>query len=106
MIVKPFNPKWGSNQVVSATSPAALITIDGSNESVRVYNSGATNKGYVRIYRAADYAGISAPVASAADYPIGPNMASVITKAVGDDTLSYFSAAGTTLEVMTGSEGV
>ena len=85
---------------------AALITIDPNNESVRIYNSGATNKGYVRTYKASEFVGLTAPVATAADFPIGPNMASVITKAIGDDTLSYFSAAGTTLEIMTGSGGV
>lgn len=104
MIIKPFGPKWGSNQVVTAGA-SATISIDATNESVRVFNSGATNKAYVRTYRAADFAGLTPPAATAADFPIGANMASTFTKAVGDDTLAYFSAAGTTLEIMTGTGG-
>lgn len=102
MIIKPFNPKWGSNQVVTA-GVAALISIDATCETVRVTNSGSTNKGYVRTYDSKNTG--TPPVASAVDLVVLPNMATTFTKDLSHDTLSYFSAAGTTLEIMTGTGG-
>lgn len=94
-IKQPFYPRYGSNQVV-AVAAAASVTLHRSNKQARIVNTGA-NKGYFRIYDSAD--GVIA--ATAADCPLGPGGAITVTK--GDqDSISTYSAGGTTFEVMVG----
>lgn len=96
--LRPFSPKYGSNQVVSPASSAANITIEASNNQVRVVNTG-TNKMYFKTFSL-----LASPTAAAttADFIVMPGMSSTVTKDLAHDTLSHISASGTTSEVMTG----
>lgn len=98
---QPFDPKYGSNQVLTAGAAALVATIDKANKQVRIVNSGA-NGAHIRCYSSQ---ASPVPVASTADFFIPAGMASVITKDGTHDQLSYISALGTTLHVITG-EGV
>ncbi|MES3022745.1 MAG: hypothetical protein V4857_14290 [Pseudomonadota bacterium] len=95
---QPFMPKYGSNQVLTAGAAALIASIDAENKQLRVVNTGA-GKGYFRTY---DSTALPAPVATVADCPVPAGMATTVTKPSNHDRLSYISAAGTTLEVMTG----
>lgn len=94
----PFNPTAGANQVVTPAAAAARITIDPASKSVRLVNSGA-NICHVRITAAAGTATI-------ADTPVLPNSDLIVSKGEGQGSLSYISAAGTTLHVQTGEGGI
>ena len=94
----PFNPNRGANQVVSPAGTSASVSIDPTAKSVRLVNSGATNICHVRI-------GTGAQVATVADVPVLAGDSVVVSKAEGEDTLAYISAAGTTLHVQTGEGG-
>ena len=96
-MIKPFCPQYKSNQNVSATSPAAYITINRDSDQIRIVNSGS-NVAYICTY---DSAG-TVQVAAATDFAIFPNQTSTISKSEYHDRLSYFSAAGATLSIMTG----
>lgn len=98
MIIQPFFPKYNSNQVVSAAAASAEITIDGDNRQVRIVNTGA-NIAYVQTYSSRDNATHAATVA---DFPIPGGMAATISKDTSHDRLAHISAAGTTLQIMTG----
>lgn len=93
----PFNPQYGSNQVVASGAASATITIATGTKQVRIVNTGA-NIAYVRVFRLLD----GAMVATTADFPIAAGQASTITKGDRMDSLAHISAAGTTLQVMTG----
>ena len=95
---KPFNPHRGANQVVTAGAVSASVTVDSVDQSVRLVNSGA-NVCYVRI-------GTGAQTATTADTPVRTTESVVLSKADGENTLAYISAAGTTLNVQTGSGGI
>ena len=95
--IQPFCPHYGSNQILTAGAAALIADIDASNGQVRFVNTGA-NIAYVRTYSSR----AAAAVASTADFPIAAGMSSVITKSLEHDKLSYISAAGTTLQMMTG----
>jgi len=97
-IKQPFFPSYGSNQVVSPAAAAAAITIDKDAKQVRIINTGA-NIAYVQTYSSTES---PAPVATTADFPIPAGGASTITKSMYHDRLSHISAAGTTLQIMTG----
>lgn len=97
---QPFSPHYGSNQVLTAGAASASVGIDRDNKQVRVVNTGA-NIGYFRTYDSTDTA-TGAGTASTADVPVPAGMATTITKGMRHDRLAYISAAGTTLEVMTG----
>ncbi len=100
----PFSPRYGSGQVLTATSSAASTAINNADQQVRIVNTGA-QKAYVRTY--SSLKGTLTVSATAADFVIPAGMASTLTKPTGGDfghdTLTYISAAGTTLEVITGS---
>lgn len=98
MIKQPFMPAYGTNQVLSAAAASANATINKDNRQVRIVNTGA-NIAYVQTYSSADQPGTAASIA---DFPIAGGQASTITKDTKHDTLAYISAAGTSLQVMTG----
>lgn len=98
----PFKPHYGTNQVVTPAAGAATISLNATDKSVRVVNTGA-NKGYFRI---GTVAAITAQAATVADCPVAAGQSVVVEKAEGEDNLSHISAAGTTFEVMTGEGGV
>jgi hypothetical protein len=94
---QPFSPHYGSNQVLTAGAAALSADIDATNAQVRIVNTGA-NIAYVRTYSSR----AAAAVASTADLPIAAGAAKVFTKSLEHDKLSYISAAGTTLQMITG----
>jgi hypothetical protein len=94
----PFKPHYGSNQVVTPGAASASVSIDKSDKSVRVVNTGA-NKGYFRI-------GAGAQTATVADCPVAAGASLVVEKGDGADTIAHISAAGTTFEIMTGEGGI
>lgn len=96
-IKQPFFPHYGTNQVITAASSAASVSLDKTNKQVRIYNSGAA-LAYVRLY---DNTG-GTQSATTADLPVGPGQVVVITKSEYQNALSHISATGTTLQVMTG----
>lgn len=93
-----FQPKRGANSVASPGAASASVTIDASNKSVRLVNSGA-NICHVRI-------GAGAQTATTADTPLRPGSEVILGKGDGDNTLAHISAAGTTLHIQTGEGGV
>ena len=95
---RPFSPSRGANQVVSPANASASVSIDKAARSVRLVNSGA-NICYVRI-------GTGAQTATTADMPVRSAESVIVTKADGEDTLAYISAAGTTLNIQDGEGGV
>lgn len=95
----PFTPRYGSNKVLTATSTPANASLDSRDNQIRIVNNG-TQKAYVRTYSSEQ--GTVNINAAATDFMVAPGMASTLTKAT-HDTLSYISASGTTLEVVTGS---
>lgn len=96
-IKQPFAPQYGSNQVLTAGAASAKVGINKESKQVRVVNTGA-NKGYFRIYDSSN--GVQS--ATTADCPVAAGAAVTVTKGGNQDTIAYISAAGTTLEVMTG----
>ena len=99
MIHSPFIPFRGSNIVVSPAAASAASTIGKGNKSIRFVNSGA-NICYVRVGDA-----VSAATATTADIPVLPNTSVILGKFQDDDTVSYISAAGTTLNIQPGEGG-
>ena len=93
---RPFSPHYGSNQVTTPAGAAAAIVLDGSDTSVLLSNSGA-NICYVRITLLGD--------ATTADLPVRSGETRIVYKGEGQTRLSHISAAGTTLNVMTGHGG-
>lgn len=98
MSTRPFCPHKGSNQQVTAAGTSAQITLDATDPSVRVVNTGSTNAVHVRI-------GKTSVTATVADTPVLPGQALVLRKGEDEDALAYISASGTTLEVQTGDGG-
>lgn len=98
-IFAPFEPRKGANQNVSPAAASASVSIDAKAKSVRLVNTGATNVCHVRI-------GEGAQTATTADLIVRANSEIVVSKAEGEDTLAYISAAGTTLSIQTGEGGI
>ncbi len=95
---QPFSPHQGSNQAFTiAAAGNQAVTIDGGDRSLRIANAGA-NPVHFRTYSSSG----AAAVATAADCPVLPNMASTFTKQIGHDRVSLFSTAGTTVHLCTG----
>lgn len=95
----PYNPRRGANQPVTAAAASASITIDPAAKSVRIVNVDAANVAHIRI-------GTGAQTATTADMPVRPNSEIIVTKAEGENTLAYISAAGAALHVQTGEGGI
>lgn len=98
-IKSPFMPDRGANIVVTPAAASASSSIKPDAKSVRFVNSGA-ELCYVRVGTS-----LSAAVATVADTPVLPNSALILQKQMGDDTVAYISATGTTLNVQTGEGG-
>lgn len=94
---QPFNPQYGTNQVLTAAAASASAAISASCKQIRVLNSG-TNKGYFRIYNSAG----GTQSATTADCPVAAGMATTVTKEQDQNAIAYISSAGTTFEVMAG----
>lgn len=92
-----FQPRYGTNQVLTAGAASATVNLDAQAKQVRIVNTGA-NKAYVRVFNSAT----GAQAASTADAVIASGQTAIFSKGDGDDRLSHISAAGTTLEVITG----
>ncbi len=90
-----FHPHYGTGQILSPAAGSLTASIDPKDKSVCLTNQGSTNYCYVRI-------GTGTFNATTADYPVPPGQHVVVSKAEGDDKISYISASGTTLHVMTG----
>lgn len=96
-IKQPFYPQYGSNQVLTAAAASASAVINPDCKQVRVVNTGA-NKGYFRTYNSAN--GVQS--ATTADFPVPAGLAATVSKNADHNAIAYISAAGTTLEAMTG----
>jgi hypothetical protein len=94
----PFNASRGTNQVVSPAAVSASISINKADTSVRLVNSGA-NICYVRI-------GEGVHTATTADIPVRSAESVIVGKGLGEGTVAYISAAGTTLNIQTGIGGI
>lgn len=97
-IINQFRPRYGSNQVVTPAAASASINIAKDDTAVRLVNTGA-NVCYVRVRN-------SAGAATTADLPVRAGSEVIIRKGVDDTILSHISASGTTLNVMTGEDGI
>lgn len=95
MDARPFNPAYGSGQIVTPGAGALAVTnLNKGDQSVVLTNLGA-NVCYVRIAESGD--------ATTADYPIPSGAQVNLTKAPGQTRLSYISASGTSLHIITGN---
>lgn len=96
----PFEPRRGTNQVITPAAASATATIDPVAKSIRFVNSGA-GICHVRVGTA-----VSAATATTADMPILAGTSVIVQKGDGENTVAYISAAGTTLHIQTGEGGV
>ncbi len=95
----PFQPRRGTNQILTTSASSQSVTIDPVAKSVRLVNVGATNPCHVRI-------GAGAQTVTSADLPIRANSEIIVQKGEGEDTLAYIQSGGaTTLHVQTGEGG-
>ena len=100
MLEFPFNPHYGTGTNVSPAAVSASSPLNSGDKVIRLRNTGATNPCQVRIGTAQ-----MAATATAADLNIAPGETVLVYKGEGADTISYISAAGTTLSFITGSDG-
>lgn len=98
-IKSPFMPERGKNFVVSPAAASAAVEVNPSAKSVRFVNSGAAIC-HVRMGTV-----LNAATADTTDTPVLPNSALILQKQMGDNTISYISASGTTLHIQTGEGG-
>lgn len=94
---RPIMPHYGTNQVLTAAAASASAAIDKNDEQVRITNTGA-NKAYVRTYNSAG----GTQSATTADFCVNAGQTATITKGVDHNAIAYISAAGSSLEVITG----
>ena len=93
----PFSPDYGCNVVLTAAALSANTPIKAQSSQLRIVNNGA-NIAYVRPYASAD----GTVDATTADLAVAAGQSTTVTKSQAHDRLSYISALGTTLQVMTG----
>lgn len=100
MPMQPFQPLYGSNQVVTSAATSAVVGIPSGRgaDCIRVVNTG-TGLAYFRTFSSRDVGANS--VASSADFPVPPGMASTVYTGQ-HDRLAHVAASGTTLQVMVG----
>lgn len=110
MTTKPFSPSFGSNQLATlAAGVEQHFAIDRTAGSLRVMNTGATNPLYFKTYNSgATTRPVTVPavLASTADCRVSPGQEKTINFDNSHDGVSLISAAGTTVEFMTGIGGV
>lgn len=98
MYVNPFNPRLGSNQLISTTGTSQALTVNATDKSVRVVNYGATNAAYVHIGTGA---------CTTADQVVRANSEIIFLKGDGVTNVAVLQLTGaTTLAISTGNEGV
>ena len=97
-VVNQFAQRRSSNQVVTPGAASASVTVNKEDKAVRLVNSG-TNICYVRI-------GNVAESATTADLAVRGGSEVIVRKSRGDTHLAHISAAGTTLNVQTGLDGL
>lgn len=96
--MQPVNPRWGSNQLLTANGSSQSATLSGQTKQIHVENTGSTNPVYIRTGNSRN----GTVTATTADFRLSPGTVEVITKPQDDDRLAYISASGTTLEVIEG----
>lgn len=105
MDLRPFNPSYGQNQVVTPAAASAAINVRADDTQVRICNSGAAI-GYFRTFSSLAAAAVPAlGVATVADCPVLAGQTLIVTKDMSHDRLAHISATGTTFQVMTGDGG-
>lgn len=97
----PFEPRRGTNQVVTPAAASASVPIDPVAKSVRFVNSGAAIC-HVRIGATKTVA----EPATTADMPILAGGSIVVQKGDGENLVAFISATGTTLHIQTGEGGI
>lgn len=112
----PFNPTFGSNQLLTLGAASEQhVRVNKDNRTLRVNNTGATNPLYFKTYNSGTSSGaIPAPSATTPaqtnattiDCRVGPGQDKLFTFPLDHDGVSLISAAGTTVEVMTGTGGI
>lgn len=94
----PFQPAYGQNHTVSATTTSASVTLGAATKSLLLVNSGSQLV-YVRV-------GEGAQTATAADMPLRAGSEVLIGKPNDALTVAYLAAAATsTLSIMPGEGG-
>lgn len=93
-VLAPFNPAYTQGQTVTAAAAAASVSINKTAKQVAVTNLG-NNVAYVRI-------GTGTIAATTADMPVLPGTQVTLTKGDSQETVSYISAAGTSLHIIPG----
>lgn len=96
----PFEPRRGTNQVVTPAAASASVPIDPVAKSVRLVNSGAA----ICHVRIGPTKTVAEP-ATTADMPVRSGESIVVQKGDGDNLIAYISATGTTLHIQTGEGG-
>lgn len=94
--LQPINPKWGSNQSLTANSGSQSAVVNGQTKQIHIENTGTTNPVYVRTGNSKN----GTVTATTADFRVSPGTVEVFTKPQDDDRLAYISASGTTLEII------
>ena len=93
-----FYPHRSLNRSVSPSVTSAALKVDINNKAVRFANAGR-NICYVRIGTPD-----SGTPATTNDTPVLPGESIVLRKGIGEDTVSFISASGTTLHIQPGEE--
>ncbi len=96
--MQPINPKWGSNQLLTASGSSQQATVAGNTKQIHVENTGGSNPVYLRTGNSAN----GTVTATTADFRVSPGTVEVFTKPQDDDRLAYISASGTTFEIIEG----
>lgn len=100
-VIAPFAPHYTRGQVVAPAAASASIKIGLHKKSLCLTNLG-TNVCYVRVSQSDPLFPNADISASTADYPVLPGAQVVVSKPTDTDTLSFISAAGTSLHVISG----
>lgn len=93
----PFNPHYGTNQIVTPAAASASLLVGVGNKQIRVLNTGS-NIGYFRTFNSAN----GTQSATTADCPVPASMATTVSKPDDHDSVAHISAAGTTFQIMSG----
>jgi hypothetical protein len=96
MNTAPFQPAYGSGQVLASSAASATVDISKNARQICATNIGA-NVCYVRVFAIEN----GAQPATTSDYPVPPGAQVLVSKGE-QDKLSHISPLGTTLHVMHG----
>jgi hypothetical protein len=105
MLNQPFSPAFQQTEAVTVSSTQTLIQINMNAKQVRILNPNAFPV-FVRTSPSPGNPAVVPVGATLGDYPIGPNMAEVITKADTHGEISLItSGANTGTVYVTPGEG-